>query len=200
MRALRSLLALLLLPALAAGCLTLSFSREPWQKPDEVIATLDLQPGSRVADLGAGDGYFTFRLADAVAPGGHVYAIDVSPGLTERLAQRAAERDPPDVSVILAPYDDPGLEPASVDLIFICNTFHHIEDRPRYFANAAQALRRGGRVVVIDMLPSAWLQRLTGHTIRPEVIRGEMLQAGYVPVREYDFLPEQSFIVFRVAP
>jgi arsenite methyltransferase len=199
MRTLWRLLALLLLPALAGGC-TISLSREPWQKPSEVIATLDLQPGSRVADLGAGDGYFTFRLADAVRPDGHVYAIDVVPKLTERLAKRAAERDPPDVSVILAPYDDPGLEAASVDVIFSCNTFHHIEDRVTYFRNAAAALRPAGRVVVIDMLPSAWLQRLTGHTIRPEVIRAEMLQAGYVPVREYDFLPEQSFIIFEVAP
>ena len=135
---------------------------------------------------------------EAVGPEGRVYAVEVEEKKTRSLAASAKARGLSNVSAVLAPYDDPGLEPRSVDMIFVCNTYHHIENRTAYFARAAKTLRPKARVVVIDMLPKAWLQYITGHTIRPEVIRTEMQEAGYVEVREYDFLRQQSFIVFEV--
>ena len=186
--------------SLALGaCLSISLSRDAWQRPEQVVEALDLEPGDHVADLGAGGGYFTFRLAGAVGPEGRVYAVDVDTDLTESLAEEAREQGQSNVEVILAPYDDPKLPEGGVDLIFTCNTYHHIDDRPAYFARAARYLRPGGVVVIVDMLPKAWLQRLTGHVSPAEMIRSEMREAGYVLEREYTFLPEQSFFVFTRA-
>ncbi len=103
------------------------------------------------------------------------------------------------MAVILARYDDPMLPENGVDVIFTCNTYHHIEDRVAYFARAARYLRPGGRVVIIDMLPSAWLQRISGHVSPPELIRREMRDAGYQLAHEFSFLREQSFLVFTRA-
>ena len=198
-RSIRALVALLLPLGLAGGCLKVSFSRDAWQEPDRVIASLGLRPGERVADLGAGKGYFTFRLAAAVGAEGEVYAVEVEPELTESLEERVREQGRSNVAVILGRYDDPMLPEDGVDVIFACNTYHHIEDRVAYFARAARYLRPGGRVVIIDMLPSAWLQRITGHVSPPERIRREMRDAGYQLAHEQSFLREQSFLVFTRA-
>ena len=198
-RSIPALIALLLPLGLAVGCLKVSFSRDAWQEPDRVMSSLGLRPGARVADLGAGKGYFTFRLSDAVGLEGQVYAVEVESELAESLEKRASERGRSNVAVILARYDDPMLPEDGVDVIFTCNTYHHIEDRVAYFARAARYLRPGGRVVIIDMLPSAWLQRISGHVSPPELIRREMRDAGYQLAHEFNFLREQSFLVFTRA-
>ena len=181
----------------ATGCVKISLSRDAWQEPERVVHALGIRARQQVADLGAGEGYFTFRLAEAVEPGGQVYAVDVEPEVTESLEKRALEQARSNVAVILARYDDPMLPERGVDLIFTCNTYHHIEDRVAYFTRAARYLRPGGRVVVIDMLPKAWLQRITGHVTPPELIRAEMRDAGYTLVREFTFLRQQSFLAFE---
>ena len=100
--------ALILLLALAlAGCTALKrfayegFNRDEWQKPEEVIRTLRIQSGQIIADLGSGSGYFTFRLARAVAPGGKVYAVDVDEGMNQYVTAQARERGLTNVEVIL---------------------------------------------------------------------------------------------------
>jgi ubiquinone/menaquinone biosynthesis C-methylase UbiE len=88
------------------------------------------------------------------------------------------------------------LLPEPVDLIFTCNTYHHIEDRPAYFARAARYLKNGGRVAVVEFAGKGWFQKLFGHYTTPELIRDEMTAAGYRLVGSHDFLPRQSFQVF----
>jgi arsenite methyltransferase len=126
--------------------------RDTDQKPAEVIQALDLKPGMSVADLGSGSGYFTRRFIDSVAPGGTVYAIDVEPKALDYIREHLnpEQRDHGIVRFVHADADNPRLPPASVDLLFLCNTYHHIENRTQYFARAAQAVRRGGRLAVID--------------------------------------------------
>lgn len=192
-----ALLAFLLL----AGCTALKqcayegFNRNEWQQPERVIQPLEIRPGDKVADLGSGGGYFTFRLANAVGPTGKVYAVDIDRGLNEALESRIQAEAIRNIEVILAKPDDPML-PAEVDLIFTVNTYHHIENRPSYFANARKYLRPGGRVAVIDFNDNWWLGRLWSHSTEPETIQREMEQAGYTLEREFDFLPRQSFLVF----
>ena len=103
-----------------AGCggITRSFYNSPWrarwQQPERVVQTLAIQPGARVADLGAGGGYFTFRLADAVGPTGKVYAVDIDKGNLDYIARRAQEQGYSNVETVLAKNDSiftPGFTP-----------------------------------------------------------------------------------------
>jgi arsenite methyltransferase len=173
-----------------------SDGRADWQQADRVIATLDLSPGDYVADLGSGGGYFTFLLADAVGPEGRVYAVDVAEDMNERLAGIAAERGYDNVEVVLAAFDDAKIPAAGVDLVFTSNTYHHIEDRERYFRNLAESLREGGRLAVIDYKEEGFVQGLLGHSTDESTIESELEKSGYVLVEKHDFIEKQHFLIF----
>ena len=175
--------------------------RDRWQHPADVIAALGIPKGARVADLGAGGGYFTFRLAEAVGPTGTVYAIDVDETMLRYIAERADAGGLRNIRTILARPDDPRLPLCGVDLVFSANTFHHLRERATYFRRAGEALHVGGRVAIIDYTghgygPPAFLQRITGHFAGADTIRAEMEAAGYVLRQAHGFLPRQSFLVF----
>jgi ubiquinone/menaquinone biosynthesis C-methylase UbiE len=175
------------------------FGRDGWQDPERVVTSLEIESGDRVADLGAGGGYFTYRLADAVGETGHVYAVDVDPGMTEYLEERTREEGRTNVGVVLGRYEDPLLAERSVDLLFTCNTYHHIQDRVAYFDNVRRYLRPGGRVAIVEYEDKGWLQKIFSHNTPKETIREEMKAAGYRLDQEHDFLPRQSFLVFEIA-
>lgn len=193
-----------LLVVLGGGCTTFKrwayegFGRDQWQKPDDVIKTLGIRPGDRVADLGSGGGYFTFRLARTVGSAGTVYAVDVDAGLNDYVADRARREGLAHIQVILARYDDPLLPTSGMDLIFTCNTYHHLEDRVSYFQNVRQYLRSGGRVAIVEFNGKHWLNRIFGHQTGADEIRREMEAAGYRLEAQYDFLPRQAFLVFSL--
>jgi predicted methyltransferase len=169
--------------------------RDEWQQPERVVASLGLEPGQKVADLGAGGGYFSFRLADAVGPSGKVYAVDIDEAMNERLQRLAAERGASNVEVVLALSDDLRL-PEPVDVIFTSNTYHHLEDRSAYFDSAARYLTPGGRVAIVEYKEEGFLQRVMGHSTGAESIRAEMKAAGYALDVEHDFLAKQHFLIF----
>lgn len=196
-----------LLP-LAAGCSLVSrldythlFSRQGWQRTDRVIETLAIEPGTVVADIGAGDGYFSFWLADAVGPEGIVYAVEIDGEKLAALRDAVALRGVENVRVVEATAGDPRLPPGSVDLVFLCNAYHHIDDRVRYFERLHASLTGRARVAIVDGKPdgAARLFIPSGHSIEPEVLVAELERAGYRPVARYDFLPLQSFDVFERA-
>ncbi len=174
------------------------FDRDRWQHPDRVIASLDLDPGDRVADLGAGGGYFSFRLADAVGPSGVVYAVDVDSDMTELLTRRVADGGYENVEVILAELHDPLLPDGKIDLLFTSNTYHHIQDRVAYFTNLRRDLKPDGRVAVIELNGSSWFARTFGHETALETIVEEMVEAGYRLDRHFDFLERQHFAIFSI--
>jgi len=196
------LVILTLIALLIASCARLKqfayegFNRDSWQQPDKVIAALNLHPGEVVADLGSGGGYFTFKLARAVAPSGKVYAVDVDKDMIELIAKRLKEESGNNVETILATATDPLLPQTGVDLIFTVNTYHHIANRLAYFANVRKYLRPGGRIAIIDLDRRAWLEGLLGHYTPSETIKREMEQAGYALQQQLDFLDRQSFLIF----
>jgi arsenite methyltransferase len=171
--------------------------REKWQEPDRVVKALGLRPGESVADLGAGSGYFTVRLAKAVGPSGKVFAVDINPGMLAHIRQRAKEEGLKNLTTVLADPHDPKLPARSVDLIFICDTLHHITDRGSYYPLLARALKPGGRLVDVDFqkrpLP---LGPPLGMKIARSALIEEVKPAGFRLVKEYDFLPYQYFLVF----
>ena len=196
-----NLFALALVAILVTGCTALKqcayegFSRDEWQQPDKVIQSLGIQPGSIIADLGSGSGYFTLRLANAVGPTGKVYAVDVDSAINEALKERAKRERADTVIVVSAKPNDPQL-PEPVDLIFTSNTYHHIDNRIAYFAALIKHLRPSGRLAVIDYDRTAWLEGLWGHYTPREFIKRELEQAGYELQNDFDFLERQSFLIF----
>ncbi len=172
-------------------------ARNAWQKPEEVVAKLGLKPGETVADIGAGSGYFTVRLARAVGPSGKVYAVDIDPGMLEYIRQRAKKDHLENIQTILAGAHDPKLAPASVDLIFICDTLHHISEREKYYPLLARALKPGGRLVDVDFHKRALpLGPPVGMKISRKALIEEVKPAGFHLVKDYEFLPYQYFVIF----
>lgn len=174
-------------------------NRDKWQYPDKVIKSLGITPGDRVTDLGAGGGYFTFKLADAVGSAGKVYAVDVDRDMTEYLKNEVSEKGYSNTEVVLGEFGDPLLPDSVSDMIFLCNTYHHIEDRINYFSKLRTDLSREGQVAIIEHRPGGWIGRLFGsHWTEKSTIIEEMKTAGYVLSANHDFLPKQHFVVFSV--
>src|SRR5713101_2496241 len=124
--------------------------RDEWQKPDAVIQALHLKEGQVVADIGAGSGYFTLRLARAVGQKGRVFAVDVDEGMLDYLHQRLDKEKIQNVQAMHVPPHDPLLIDGSLDLAFVCNTYHHLEDRDVYLRKLRKALKPDGRLVIVD--------------------------------------------------
>jgi len=191
------LLVLLLLP----GCAELAYrhmndpSRDAWQKPHAVITKLAIKPGSRVADLGAGGGYFTWYLAGAVGPQGTVYAVDVDETALDIITKEMRSREITNVTPIRAEPDDAKL-PEPVDLVFSCDTYHHMDDRVAYFRLFARHLKPDGRMAILDFHPHGFFSGLLGHGTAQEDVRREMEAAGYRLVGDYNLIDGQHFQVF----
>lgn len=169
-------------------------ARDAWQKPDEVIRALAPAPDALVADIGAGTGYFAARLARAV-PRGHVYGADLAPDMVRYLGERARREGLANLTAVQAAPHDPQL-PRPVDLALMVNTYHHVADRPAYFARLRGSLRPGGRVAIIDFLRDAPDGPPREARIPAAVVKEEMGRAGYGLVAEHPFLPHQYFLVF----
>ncbi len=187
------------------GCSTVTrldwtsiFTRQGWQRTDEVIRALELRPGDHVADIGSGDGYFSFALADAVGPDGRVYAVDVDPDAVRAVSERARERGYANVVAVLARPEDPLLPDATIDVAFLCNAYHHIDGRVPYFERLRADLEPGGRVAVIDIKEGFFPELVTpkGHGTPVPLLLEEMAAARYRHVASHDFLPLQSFEIF----
>jgi ubiquinone/menaquinone biosynthesis C-methylase UbiE len=176
--------------------------RDQDQKPGLVVEALGLKPGMSVADLGSGSGYFTMRFVEAVTETGKVYAIDVEPAALKYVEERLARMNRHyQVEFILAQPDNPRLPIKSVDLIFVCNTFHHLKDRTIYFRNVRSALKSGGRIVIVDYYHderSGDLGFPKKHLVARETVLKEFNAAGYKLVNEHNFLPKQYFLEFAI--
>jgi len=172
--------------------------RDAWQQPGEVMRVLDIAPGAQVADIGAGGGYFTLRFARAVGPSGRVYAVDIDADMLRSLDERAQNEGLANVETVLAATDDPKLPPDGVDLIFLCNTYHHLDNRTDYFRRVRSSLRPGGRLAIVEFRGESWWTRFFPHATRQDVMRSELESAGYRLEQQLDFLPRQHFLIFSV--
>ena len=169
--------------------------RDAWQKPHEVIKALALKPNAVVADIGAGTGYFARRFA-RMLPNGKVYAADVEPDMVRHLVQRAKREQLANVFAVQAAPDDAKL-PEKVDLALMVDTYHHIDDRSRYFAKLKSALAPQGRVAIVDFTMDSEIGPPPRARVSPEQVKRELAKAGYELAGEHDFLPNQYFLVFR---
>jgi len=168
--------------------------------PDRVVAALKVAPGDRVADIGSGVGHFTLRLADAVAPGGVVYAVDADRSGLDDLRRAAVQRGL--VTLRPVPVDrDRLILPESVDLLFVSATYHHLADQVGYFSAARSFLRPHGRLAILESRGEGLLARWLGrHATPPRRIREQMRRAGFALITKHDLVHGYWFGVFGVRP
>ena len=171
--------------------------RDAWQKPQEVVDALKLKPRDVVADIGAGSGYFTRRFASQV-PEGIVYAVDIDEKMLQHIHQYVEKTNQRNIVTVLSPANDPMLAPGSVDLIFISNTYHHFTNRVDYNKRLARALRKGGRLVIVDyhkkQLP---VGPPPDEKLAKEIVIKEISAAGFKLEQELTMLQHQYFLIFR---
>jgi SAM-dependent methyltransferase len=169
-------------------------ARDIWQHPDDVVAVLGLSPNMTVADVGAGTGYFTVRLARAV-PDGQVIATDIEPDMVRYLVDRARREKLGNVRAVRATGDDPRLDPNSVDRILVVDVWHHVADRGAYAKGLAKALRRGGQIAIVDFTQDATHGPPRAHRLLPEVIVADLQGAGLDASLAPTSLPDQFIVV-----
>lgn len=173
--------------------------RHAWQQPEKVVEFLQLEPGDTVADIGAGTGYFTVRLARAVGAGGRVLAVDIESEMLEFIADRAEREGVGEqVQTVLAEPDDPKLPDGRVDTILTVNTWHHIDDRIEYLGLLSRDLAPDGRLVIVDFregeLP---VGPPAGHKIPREELIAELRRGGFELADELTTLEHQYVLSFR---
>lgn len=169
--------------------------RDAWQHPDEVIAHLALAPDARVADLGAGTGYFSVRLARAV-PQGQVWAIDIEPDMVRFLDERARREGISNLRGVLASPSEARI-PEPVDLVLVVDTHHHIDDRPAYYRALRASLRPNGRVVIVDYTLESPIGPPAEFRLTPAQVDAELTAAGFVREGEAMILPRQYLLTYR---
>jgi ubiquinone/menaquinone biosynthesis C-methylase UbiE len=163
------------------------------QKIDEVLAGLSLKPGMTVADIGAGSGLFSRPLAKAVAPAGKVYAVDIQQDLLDHIDKRDKEDNIRNVRTVLGEFNDPKLPARDVDLAFINDVLHHIQNRAAYLKALGTYIKPAGRIAIIEMNKD---DPNTPHKAQPELLVGRdeilkwMSDAGFMLVQEHpDLFP-----------
>jgi SAM-dependent methyltransferase len=168
--------------------------------PELVIEKLALAPDAVIADLGCGPGIFSLRFARA-APRGVVYAIDVEPAQLDRLREQLLELAVENVVPVLASYSTPHLPPGSCDVIFIGDTYHHIDDRLEYMRRLRRALKPGGELVLFEYKPGTLpVGPPADHKLKAGELHAELERAGYELVRSFDTHPYHDFEIWRARP
>ena len=170
--------------------------RDVWQRPDQVMDTLLIADGNVVADLGAGSGWFTMRLANRVGPNGIVYAEDVQPQMIEAITRRTGRAMLKQVRTVLGTSLDPRL-PAPVDAVLIVDTYHEMEQPVVMLGNVARSLKPGGRIGIIEFKKDGWGPGPPmDERMDPERIVRDAKAAGLRLLSHETFLRYQYMLVF----
>ena len=171
--------------------------REREERPAALVRALGLEADDVVADLGAGTGYFTFRIAPLV-PEGRVYAVDIQPEMLRIIEDRATTEGFDNVAPVLGTATSPGLRPRSTDLTLVVDAYHEFSHPREMLAALFEATRPGGRLVLVEYRaedPDVPIRRL--HKMTEAQARREVEAAGFVFVENLGVLPQQHLLVFR---
>jgi len=158
--------------------------RDDWQRPGDIFAALGATAGSRIADLGAGEGWLTLRLAKQVGPTGRVFASDISDEALTRLGESLTRDSLRHVELVLAEDDDPRLPFGTLDGVVILNAYHEMTQRVAVLDGVKRALRPGGTLVIVDNLPADSTARTrkeqtSRHSLALEFARDDLEAQGF---------------------
>ena len=171
--------------------------RDAWQKPAEVVALLQLAAGMKVADVGAGTGYFEPYLSRGVGPTGSVLAVDVEESMVAYIKERAAREGLANVTASKGAFDDPGLAAGSVDRVLIVDVWHHIAGREAYAKKLKDALAPGGFVAIVDFTLEATHGPPKEHRLTADQIKKDLESAGLTAELATESLPDQYVVLGR---
>jgi predicted methyltransferase len=185
--------------------------REQWQRVPEIFAAMQVKAGVTVADIGAGSGYFTWRLARAVTPRGRVYAVDISEREVKRLREHADAEGVTNVTIVEGTTDDPKLPAGSIDAILLVKTYHELSAYPEMLARMRDALKPAGRLVIVDQIgtsrrDAARDEQARSHEIAAAYVEKDLREAGFeiVAVRdpfiEKDDDGDQQWMIVAAKP
>lgn len=172
--------------------------RKEEEKPERVLAELELKPGMIVADVGAGSGYYSSRMAERVGPNGTVYALDIQPEMIDILRLQMSQRRVTNVKPILCTETDPRLPGGTLDLALMVDVYHEFEYPYEMLAAIVKALKPGGRVVFVEFRandPNVPIRAL--HTMTEGQVRKEAAVQALEWTKTVGDLPWQNIIVFR---
>jgi predicted methyltransferase len=181
-------------------------ARDAWQRPQEVMDKLGIKPGSVVADVGCGSGYFTFQFAARVGPQGKVYAEDVESDVLRKIHKRAMEEQLNQIEIIQGTAEDPQLPAGQLDVILAMNAYHEMRDYDSMLRGMSRALKPGGLLAIIDHEAATGEPRSTyqeGHRIPAELVREDLARNGFTFLRsEPGFLSSDThknffFLIFQ---
>jgi ubiquinone/menaquinone biosynthesis C-methylase UbiE len=174
--------------------------REVYDKRKQIAAALHLKKGAAVADVGAGTGLYTMLFSAAVGPAGKVYAVEIAPRFLDYLEVRAKKAGARNVEVVRGTGDSVELPPASVDRVFVCDTYHHFERPQNNLASIRKALRPGGELLLVDFkrVPGKTAAWITEHVrAGQDQVTAEIEAAGFAKVEELPLLKENYVLRFR---
>jgi predicted methyltransferase len=158
-------------------------NRDSWQRVPDVIAALAIGEGSRVADVGAGSGYFTEYLALEVGAGGRVFAVEISERSLSQLRRLAEDESLDNIEVVPGEVDDPKLPERSLDAVLVVDAYHEMTEYEAMLSGMFKALKPGGRLVILDHVPSDASQsrdrQTASHELSIDIVEGELREAGF---------------------
>jgi len=168
------------------------------ERPELLLSALELKPGMTVADIGAGTGYYSWRMAQRVGAGGTVYAVDIQPEMIRLLEQQMSKRGAANVKALLGTPTDPGLPPAGIDLALMVDVYHELEYPYEMLAAIVRALKPGGRLVFVEFRAGdAAVPIKALHTMTDAQVRKEAAVHALEWVKTASDLPWQNAVVFR---
>jgi predicted methyltransferase len=166
---------------------TASVPRDEWQRPNDILAALGARAGSRVADLGAGQGWLTLRLARQVGPAGRVFAVDIDPNALTSLSDAASKESLANVEIVLGEPDDPRLPYGTLDGVVILNAYHEMPQRVAILEGVKRALRSNGVLVIVDNAPAdstlSRKEQMSHHGLQLEFARDDLEAQGFEIVK-----------------
>jgi predicted methyltransferase len=173
--------------------------RDAWQKPDQIMDALGVADGSKVADIGAGAGWFTIRLARRVGPNGIVYAQDVQRQMLEAIRRRVAKEGLQNVETRLGEGSNPNLPRENLDAVLVVDVYPEVEDRVTFLRNLAAALKPNGRIGIVNYKPGKGGPGPStpeeGVRVERTAVEADALAAGLRVLARETFLPYQYLLV-----
>lgn len=173
--------------------------REDEEAPSKALDALELKPGMVVADIGAGSGYYSSRIAKRVGPTGRVYATDIQQGMIDILDRRITAEGLTNVTTVLGGMDDPRLPPASIDLAIMVDVYHELQQPQLFLQRLKGTFKPNGRLVLLEFRKEdPKVPILEVHKMSVAEVKQEMEAEGFVLDKVIDVLPWQHIIVLRV--
>jgi len=167
-------------------------------KSKEIIKTLKIQKCEIIVDIGSGGGYFTLEFSREVGDGGKVYAIDNNQKFLAFIEDESVKKGLENIETVLAGDNGFLLPEESVDLVFLRNVFHHLPEQSEYFKNIKKFLKSDGKLAILDYKKGGFsFTGFFGHFTPEEVLIGKLEKAGFSLSEKFDFLPDQSFMIFK---